>query len=64
MSLVDEIKQFQKEKKFLFGILVVIGLFGLIFPVIPGLVLIVLGVSLINPRLAEQMKIKMKKWIS
>ena len=62
-SLYEEIKKFQKEKKIYFVILILVGLLGLIFPVIPGLFLIGLGIALISPKYGEALLNKTKQWL-
>lgn len=62
-SLYEEIKKFQKEKKIYFVILILAGLLGLIFPVIPGLFLIGLGIALISPKYGEALLNKIKQWL-
>lgn len=67
-SLYEEIKRFQSEKKIYFVILILVGLLGLVFPVIPGLLLIGLGIALISPKhgteLMEKIKNRFKSIIS
>ncbi len=62
-SLYEEIKKFQKEKKIYFVILILVGLLGLIFPVIPGIFLIGLGIVLISPKYGEVLLNKIKQWL-
>ncbi len=62
-SLYEEIKKFQKEKKIYFVILIFVGLLGLIFPVIPGIFLIGLGIVLISPKYGEVLLNKIKQWL-
>ncbi len=52
-SLYEEMKKFQEEKKVYFFLLLALGMLGLVFPVIPGLLLIGLAIALISPRYAE-----------
>lgn len=63
-SLYEEIKKFQGQKKIYFVILIGVGLFGLVFPVIPGLLLIGLGIALISPRYGDILLAKVRKWLS
>jgi len=63
-SLIDEMKKFRQEKKFYIITLFVLGILGLIFPVIPGLLLIGLGIMLISPRHGEALLGKIKKWLN
>lgn len=62
-SLYEEMKNFQKEKKLYFFLLIVVGLLGLIFPVIPGLFLIAVGIALISPRHGDKILNRLKKWV-
>lgn len=61
-SLVDEIKKFQSQKKIYVIALFGLGALGLIFPVIPGLLLIGLGIALISPKYGETFLKKIKQW--
>lgn len=60
-SLHDEMKKFQSEKKIYVFVLIILGILGLIFPVIPGLLLIGLGITLISPRYGETFVKKIQK---
>ncbi|MBL7095907.1 hypothetical protein ISS22_18325 [candidate division KSB1 bacterium] len=62
-SLTDEIKQFQKEKKWYATALMSVGMLGLALPVIPGLLLIAAGVALISPKYGNELLEKIKNWI-
>ncbi len=62
-SLYEEMKKFQEEKKVCIIVLFVLGVIGLIFPVIPGLLLIGLAIALMSPRLAEILQAKIKRII-
>ena len=63
-SLIEEMKEFQKEKKWYFILLIGLGLFGLIFPVVPGLLLIGLGIALISPKYGDALINRFKKWFN
>lgn len=52
-SLQEEISQFQKDKKRLIPGLLMLGILGLIFPIIPGVALLCVGVLLLSPRHGE-----------
>jgi hypothetical protein len=52
-SLFAEIKNFKQDKKKLIPILLVLGCIGIILPVVPGLVLLLLALLLIFPRQGE-----------
>ncbi len=62
-SLYDEIKEFHKEKKKYVVLLFFFGILGLVFPVIPGLLLLGLGVALLDPVNGEKLLGKAKDWI-
>jgi len=62
-SLYEEMKTFQSQKKIYFIILIIVGLVGLIFPVIPGLLLIGLGIALISFSYGDFLLNKIKKWL-
>ena len=51
--LTEEIRDFQKSKKVLIPILLVVGLAGLFLPILPGVALLFLGYLLIFPRQGE-----------
>lgn len=61
-SLYEEMKEFNKRKKLYATILLVMGIFGLIFPVIPGLLFIGVAIALFSPQLASAFINKMKSW--
>lgn len=63
-SLYDEMKKFQGEKKNYIIALLILGILGLIFPIIPGLLLIGLGIALISPKHGEIFLEKIKKWFN
>lgn len=63
-SLIDEMKKFREEKKYYIIALFILGILGLIFPVIPGLLLIGLGIMLISPKHGEALLGKFKKWFN
>lgn len=48
-SLREEIKEFQKQKKFLVPGLIVFGLLGLVLPLLPGIALLFLAFLLLFP---------------
>ena len=62
-TLTEEIKQFQNEKKWYITVLLALGTLGLILPVLPGLFLIGLAVSLISPKYGDLFNKKIKEWI-
>jgi uncharacterized protein YqgC (DUF456 family) len=61
--LTEEIKQFQKEKKWYVTALMSVGMIGLVLPVIPGLLLIAAGASLISPKYGNELLKKIKNWV-
>jgi uncharacterized protein YqgC (DUF456 family) len=61
-SLYEEMQEFNKRKKLYAMILLVIGIFGLIFPVIPGLLFIGFAIALFSPQLASALVAKVKSW--
>jgi len=61
-SLYEEIKKFRGEKKYYIIALFILGILGLIFPVIPGLLLIGLGIMLLSPKHGQALLEKVKKW--
>ena len=60
-SLIDEMKKFREEKKYYIIALFALGILGLIFPIIPGLLLIGLGIVLISPKYGEALLEKIKQ---
>jgi len=60
-SLYEEMKKFQDEKKYYTIVLLVVGILGLIFPIIPGLFLIGLAIALISPKHGEVFLKKIKR---
>lgn len=62
-DLVEEIRAFRKSKFILAIGLILIGLPGLILPIIPGLLSIALGLWLLMPRLADRFSNFFKKHV-
>jgi hypothetical protein len=58
--LVDEIRDFQKNKKKLIPVLVVLGILGLFLPILPGVALLFFGFLLIFPREGENLLKKIR----
>jgi uncharacterized protein YqgC (DUF456 family) len=54
--LWQEIQKFSGQKWYIALILLLLGLFGLVLPVIPGVLLIALAVFLIKPGWYEKLK--------
>jgi hypothetical protein len=59
-DLVDEIRDFQKDKKKLIPVLIVLGILGLFLPILPGVALLVFGFLLIFPREGENLLKKIR----
>ena len=58
--LLDEVKKSRGLRKLLLIPILIIGLFGLLIPVLPGLLFIYLFLMLVNPDIAEIIKNKTK----
>ena len=61
-ALWEDIRHFARKKYYWAGLLIIIGLFGFVVPVIPGLLLIVFAVALLKPGLMVKLRRKVKKW--
>lgn len=61
-SLWQEILTFKKYKILFLIILVILGGLGLIIPVIPGLLFLLLAVALFKPGLMQKIREKLKQW--
>ncbi len=59
-DLVDEIRDFQKDKKKLIPVLIVLGILGLFLPILPGVALLFFGFLLIFPREGENLLKKVR----
>ncbi len=59
-DLVDEVRDFQKNKKKLIPVLVVLGILGLFLPILPGVALLFFGFLLIFPRKGENLLKKIR----
>jgi len=62
--LYEDIAKFVKTKKILAIPLIILGLLGLILPVIPGTVFLVLALLLLFPKDGERLIEKLKKYLS
>ena len=59
-NLVDEIRDFQKNKRKLIPVVIVLGVVGLFLPVLPGVALLFFGFLLIFPRDGEKLLKKIR----
>ncbi|MFQ5674908.1 MAG: hypothetical protein ACE5G1_03345 [bacterium] len=53
-ALVDEIRDFQQNKKVAIPIILSLGVLGLLLPILPGVALLFLGFLLLFPRDGEK----------
>ena len=60
-NLVEEIKDFRKDKKKLIPVVIVLGVLGLFLPILPGIALLFLGFLLIFPREGENLLQKIRE---
>ncbi len=58
LPLVTQIMKFRKLRKWLGLPLILFGLVGLLVPVIPGIIFLVLGIIFINPSLGDKISEK------
>ena len=61
--LVDEVKKSRTLRKFFLIPILIIGLIGLLIPIIPGLLFIYIFLVLVNPDIADLVKDKAKDLI-
>ena len=61
--LVDEVKKSRTLRKFFLIPILIIGLIGLLIPIIPGLLFIYIFLVLVNPDIADLIKDKAKDLI-
>lgn len=59
--LWEDILEFSKDKYKIASLLVILGVLGLVFPIIPGLLLIGLGILIVKPEWYEKIKRKFTK---
>ena len=59
-DLVDEIKDFRKDKKKLIPAVIVLGILGLFLPILPGIALLFFGFLLVFPREGENLLQKIR----
>ena len=66
--LINQLDSFRKWRNWIAIPLIAIGIMSLLLPVLPGLLIIFLGIMLVNPELAETIKEKIinlkKKYVS
>ena len=60
--LINEIMTFSKWRNWIAIPLIILGIAGLILPVLPGLAILFIGILLINPDLASSLKDKIRRW--
>lgn len=53
--LYDEIREFRRQRTIIGPGLILLGLIGLFFPLLPGLILFAVGLSLVFPREAQKL---------
>lgn len=57
--LIEQLESFRKWRNWIAIPLIVIGVMSLLLPVLPGLLIIFLGIMLINPDLADSIREKL-----
>ena len=62
--LIQQIRDYQNKKKILVPVLLILGVAGLVLPVLPGVALIILAILLLFPRHGEQLLQKVKSSFS
>jgi len=58
--LWEEIVDFTKSKNKLAVVLIALGLIGLVLPILPGILLILVGIYLLKPEWVEKIKEQFK----
>ncbi len=61
-SLLSRIESFRKWRMIIAIPLIILGTASLLLPVIPGILILFLGIALINPDLAEKFKNNVTKF--
>lgn len=56
--LWEDILKFSKDKYKIASVLLIVGILGLVFPIIPGVLLIALGILILKPEWYEKVKRK------
>ena len=59
-DLVDEIKDFRQNKKKLIPVVIVLGILGLLLPILPGVALLFFGFLLIFPKEGDNLLNKIR----
>lgn len=62
-TLREEIREFQSHKQKLIPILIVVGLLGLVLPIIPGVAVLFLAFMLLFPKHGEQLLKRIRQTI-
>jgi hypothetical protein len=60
--LWEQILKFKKHRIPIASLLVILGLLGLILPVLPGWLLIILGIALLRPGMMANLRERLKSW--
>lgn len=58
IPLIKQLESFRKWRNWIAIPLIVIGIISLLLPVLPGLLIIFLGIMLVNPDFADRIKDK------
>ena len=58
--LWEEILNFSKHKYKIGGVLIFLGVIGLALPILPGILLLAVGIMLVKPEWFEKLKSKIK----
>jgi len=61
-SLYEEMKDYYRKKKVYAIGLISVGIVGLVLPVIPGILLIGMGLALLSPKYGTELIVKAKNW--
>jgi hypothetical protein len=60
-ALWEDIARFSKNKYKIAAVFIILGLSGLILPVIPGLLLLAIGIFIIKPEWFSKIRDKLRK---
>jgi len=58
IPLIKQLESFRKWRNWIAVPLIAIGVIGLLLPILPGFLIIFLGIILLNPELADRIKEK------